>query len=238
MPITISGATILGGVAFNDSASIVTSGLVLNLDAGNPASYPGSGTTWFDLSGNGNNGTLVNSPSYTTISGAQTFAFNGTNNRVSFTYQIPVQSTSSALTWGCWIRANRNFDGDVVMGRRGSTPLQFYKQTTQKFEMYPAEVFYQVPTATWIYVNSVWNGPQAGADNLKTYMYVNGVQVGIRDGDTPDFSPSPMVFNIGGDNVANEWFQGYIAAAHVYNIALTASQITENFNATRGRYGV
>jgi hypothetical protein len=90
MPITISGATISGGITLSPSASIVTSGLVLSLDAGNPSSYSGSGTTWFDLSGNGNNGTLVNSPSYTTISGAQTFAFNGTNNRVSFTYQIPV----------------------------------------------------------------------------------------------------------------------------------------------------
>jgi hypothetical protein len=46
------------------SPRIVTDGLVLCLDAGNPKSYTGSGTTWTDLSGNGNNGTLTNSPTY------------------------------------------------------------------------------------------------------------------------------------------------------------------------------
>jgi hypothetical protein len=51
-------------MALSHSPSIVTDGLVLCLDAGNPKSYPGSGTTWTDLSGNGNNGTLVNGVGY------------------------------------------------------------------------------------------------------------------------------------------------------------------------------
>jgi hypothetical protein len=226
-------------MSLNHGPSIATSGLTLYLDAANIKSYPGTGSTWFDLSGLGNNGTLVNSPSWTTVGGVRTFSFNGTNNRVSFSYQTPVQSASAtAFTWGVWLRANRNFDGDLVMGNRGTTPLQFYKMTTQKFEMYPAEIFSPVPLATWIYVTGVWNGLQSGASNLKTYMYVNGVQVGSRDGDTPDFSPNPMTFNIGGDVAANEWFQGSIAAAHVYNRALSAAEVTQNFRALRGRYGI
>ena len=52
-----------------NSLNIVTSGLVLNLDAGNTASYPGTGTTWTDLSGNGNNGTLVNGVGYNFANG-------------------------------------------------------------------------------------------------------------------------------------------------------------------------
>lgn len=237
MPIIISGANISGGVTISDGGNIVETGLVLNLDAGNSSSYPGSGTTWFDLSGNGNNGTLVNSPSYTTISGAQTFAFNGTNNRVSFTYQTPIQSNLTGFTWGAWILANRNFDGDVVMGNRGTTPLQFYKMTTQKFEMYPAEVFAPVTTLAWRYICGVWNGAGSSGGTNMTW-YHNGVSVGLRDGDNPDFRPSLMPFNIGGDAAANEFFQGYIAAAHVYNIALSAGQVTTNFNAMRGKFGV
>ncbi|MFN9898496.1 MAG: hypothetical protein ACK55Z_06825, partial [bacterium] len=50
--------------SFPRGGNIVTSGLVLNFDAGNLSSYPKSGTTWFDLSGNGTNGTLVNGPTY------------------------------------------------------------------------------------------------------------------------------------------------------------------------------
>jgi len=58
--------------------NIVTSGLVLQLDAANTKSYPGSGTTWTDLSGNGNNGTLTNSPTFSSANGG-IFTFNGTN---------------------------------------------------------------------------------------------------------------------------------------------------------------
>jgi hypothetical protein len=215
---------------------VITQGLTMYLDAANRASYPGSGTTWFDLSGNGNNGTLVNSPAYTTISSVQTFGFNGTNNRVSFSYQTPVQSNSTGFTWGCWLRANRNFDGDLVMGFRGTTPLQFYKMTTQKFEMYPAEVFAPVTTATWIYICGVWDGSgSSGGTNMKWYH--NGVSVGLRDGDNPDFSPSAMTFNIGGDAAANEFFQGYISAAHIYNRAVSAAEVSSNFNAMKKYYG-
>ena len=54
-------------MALAHSPKIVTDGLVLCLDAANPKSYPGSGTTWTDLSGNGNNGTLVNGASYNSV---------------------------------------------------------------------------------------------------------------------------------------------------------------------------
>ena len=61
---------------------IVTDGLVLCLDAANPKSYPGSGTTWTDLSGNGNNGTLVNGVGYNSDNGGS-LSFDGVNDYVS-----------------------------------------------------------------------------------------------------------------------------------------------------------
>ena len=215
---------------------VITQGLTVYLDAANVASYPGTGSTWFDLSGNGNNGTLVNSPSWTTITSVQTFGFNGTNNRVSFSYQTPVQSNSTGFTWGAWIRANRNFDGDVVMGYRGTTPLEFYKMTTQKFEMYPAEVFATVTLTTWIYICAVWNGSGTSGGTNMTW-YHNGSSVGLRDADNPAFSASAMPFNIGGDAAANEFFQGYISAAHVYNRALSAAEVSANFDSMKKYYG-
>jgi hypothetical protein len=67
---------------------IVTSGLVLNLDAGNIASYPTTGTTWTDLAGSGANGTLTNSPTYSGNNGGF-FTFNGTNQFVNLPSGVP-----------------------------------------------------------------------------------------------------------------------------------------------------
>jgi hypothetical protein len=53
------------------SANLVTSGLILHLDSGNSGSYPGSGTTWTDLSGNGRNATLINGPVYSSVDGGK-----------------------------------------------------------------------------------------------------------------------------------------------------------------------
>ena len=74
------------------SPAIVTSGLVLCLDAANRKSYPGSGTTWTDLSGNGNNGTLIDSPTFNT-DGIGSLSFNGLNS------YIGISSPSSRFNW-------------------------------------------------------------------------------------------------------------------------------------------
>jgi hypothetical protein len=188
------------------------------------------------LSGNGNNGTLVASPVISTQGGAQTFGFNGTSNRVSFAYQIPIQTSGTAFTWNCWVRANRNFDGDVLMGLRGST-LVFAKMTTQKFEFYPAEVFQLVTTGQWRMLTAVYNGAgTSGGTNMKWYH--NGVSVGLRDADNPTLNSSAMTFNIGGDNIANEYYQGYLSLAQVYNRALSDAEITQTYNSHRARFGL
>ena len=64
------------------SPQIVTSGLVLALDAANKVSYPGTGTTWYDLSGNGNTGTITNGPTFSNVN-LGTIVFDGTNDYVS-----------------------------------------------------------------------------------------------------------------------------------------------------------
>jgi len=76
---------------------IVTDGLVLALDAGNTKSYPGSGTTWTDLSGNGNTGTLTNGPTFDSANGGS-IVFDGTNDYVQVTGSITVTS-ATFITW-------------------------------------------------------------------------------------------------------------------------------------------
>ena len=217
-------------------APIVDTSLQLWLDAGQPASYPGTGTTWTDLTGKGNNGTLVNSPTYSTGNGGY-FSFGSAGSqRTSFVYQTPVQSAATAFTWNIWTYPVANSDAYVLMGYRGTTPLQFYKLTTQKFEMYPAEIFQLFTLNVWQNICVIYDGTQAGTNNMK--MYVNGTQVGSRDGDTPDLSPSAMPFYVGGDPIASEFATARIAQVMVYNRALTTDEISTNFNALRGRYGI
>lgn len=235
MPTIGTGVTIGPGISIT-AVPPVTSGLSLFLDAGNSASYPGTGTTWRDLSGNGNNGTLVGSPTYTTADGGY-FSFGSAGSqRTSFTYQTPVQTAATAFTWNIWTYPAANQDGYVLMGYRGTTLLRFYKLTTQKFEMYPAEIFQLFSLNVWQNICVIYDGTQAGTANMK--MYVNGTQVGLRDADQPDLRVTAMPFFVGGDPDASEFATARISQLMVYNRALSTDEITQNYNSTRFRYGL
>jgi len=219
------------------AGDIISSGLVLNLDAGNILSYPGSGTTWTDLSGNSNNGTIVNGPTYVSAGASSYFSFgSGAQQRTSFTYQTPVQTAYTAFTWDIWAYPIANQDGYILMGYRGTTPLQFYKLTTQKFEMYPASIFSLFTLNVWQNITAVYDGTQSGTDNMK--LYVNGTQVGSRSGSQPDLRTSDMPFYVGGDPIGGEYATARINQVAVYNRALSAAEVTTNFNTFKGRFGL
>jgi len=215
------------------SGGIVSSGLSLYLTA---YAYT-SGVTWIDQSGNGNNGTLVNGPAFTTVDGVKCFGFDGIDDRVSFTYQTPIQTSSTAFTWQAWVRLNRNTDSDLIMGYRGGAgPPPFAKLTSQKIEFYPAEVFYLHPRNTWQIITGIYNGAGTSlGTNLQ--LYLNNTSLGLRSGPDPTLNSSAMPFFLGGDGVAPEYLQGYISAVAVYNRALSSTEVTQNYNATKSTYG-
>ena len=240
-------------VTINDtSVGLITTGLQLWLDAGNASSYSGSGTAWNDLSGNGNNGALVSSPTYysSAIDQVPCIGFNGTNQRVSFTYQTPIQTTSTGFTWTILYYALNGADSYIMMGYRGTTPLQFYKLTTQKFEMYPAEVYGPVLRNGWRVVTAVYDGTLGNPGNMKVYHgseysstyggtltnTAPSFPIELRDADTPDLRPSAMPFYVGGDPIGNEYYNGYISTVLVYNRALTASEVAANYQVLRQKY--
>ena len=207
------------------------------IDAGQTASYSGSGTAWNDISGNGNNGTLVNSPTFTSAGDASYFSFGSAGSqRTSFTYQTPVQTAATAFTWNIWTYPTGNSDSFVLMGYRGTSLLRFYKLTTQKFEMYPAEIFQLFTLNVWQNICVIYDGTQAGTNNMK--MYVNGTQVGLRDADQPDLRVTAMPFFVGGDPDASEFATARISQVLVYNRALSTIEISQNYNAVRSRYGL
>jgi hypothetical protein len=205
---------------------IISSGLKLNLDAGNIRSYPGTGTTWSDLSGNNNNGTLVNSPVYTSGSLAY-FTFNGTNNAVTFSYVQPAQTTLTSFSWNIWVYPTRNNNADVLMGNRGAD-LSFNKLTTNAAEYYPDVISAPMTINQWQNICFVKNA-------TTLLYYKNGT---LLTSITSTVTKSAISFFVGGDPSASEYSTARIAQVLVYDKALSQNEISQNFNVTRNRYGL
>jgi len=214
---------------------VVTDGLVLALDAGDTNSYPGSGTTWTDLSGNGNNGTLVNGPTYSDGS----IVFDGINDYVSLVDNLGDPQQFSVSFW-CYptelnVDAGNNYrrifltlgsttnTGNVILIEQGGNiSFRIPGGSTNNFT---ASGFSGINQ--WGYVTCVYN-------QSHRQIYFNGVFKSqlAEAGVTVDFG-SPQIVD-----PSNFIFKGNIAIFKIYNKALTASEIQQNFNALRGRFGI
>lgn len=218
-------------MAFANGPVIVRDGLVLSLDAADRNSYPGSGTTWNDVSGNGYNGTLTNGPTFSSVNGGY-FSFDGTNDYTSTTFTVPAQNTGTSFSWNCWVYPTRNNSADIFIGNR-NTVLNFIKLTSNNFEYYPlstnALIFGGAMTI------NVWQNICI-VKNLTNFIYYkNGSQ--LATGSSSE-SVNSNAFYIGGDNTAGEYAQGRVATATVYNRALSATEILQNYNAQKSRFNL
>ena len=219
-------------MAFSRGPSIVKDGLVLYLDAANQKSYPGSGTTWYDKSGNGNNSTLTNSPTFSS-SNSGTFNFDESNDyvKVDNTSILPTaaytkiaafrpeSSTSNIISGGS--------DGQHAFWMGGtSTTLQSGHNGNWGTVTYsPGDM-----------LNQWWIGAVTFNTVTGWVLYLNGQQVDT-DASTSTFTGVSTV-RIGAYNDAANLFDGDIATVMIYNRALTAEEILQNYNATKSRFGL
>ena len=222
------------------SGPIISSGLVLHLDAGIASSYPGSGTTWFDLSGN-NNGTLENGPTYSSANGGS-LVFDGENDRVSaFPTQI---SGTGSKTISMWIKINTTSRTGLAgtrsltergwgftVNRNGTGSLAFYDTGAGGSEL---DVAAGLGTNIWYNVCVTY-------DNSRIVtLYVNGLQVGISSTPFAALNASTFKGVIGNeDEYTNPFyhpFKGNIAQVAIYSRAISAAEVLENYNALRPRF--
>jgi hypothetical protein len=218
------------GIAYN--TSVVRNGLVLHLDAANVKSYPGSGTTWTDLSGNGNNGTLVNGVGYSAANKGS-LTFDGVNDFVS-------GSISSISSWTCsiWYTSN-NISGALVyypfsiatnsgIGFGGT----FNSSTINKWYFFDSVTSFSV---AGINVNQWYNIVVTKSET--TYNFYTNGNVSLSNQTGVNLSISS--YNLGRRIGTDPWYaNGSISNANIYNRALTAAEISQNFEALRGRYGI
>jgi Concanavalin A-like lectin/glucanases superfamily len=218
---------------------IVTSGLVLHLDAGNTSSYPGSGNTWTDLSGNGNHGILINGPTYSSANGGS-IVFDGSDDIVSsFSTQI---SGTGSKTISSWIKINITSRAGIAgtrslaecgwgftVNRNGTGNLAFYDTRGSELSV-----------AAGLGTNIWYNVCVTLDDSRIVSLYVNGSRVGISS--TPFSALNASTFNgvIGNEDESNNPFyhpfNGNIAQVIIYNRALTAAEVLQNYNALSSRF--
>ena len=226
-------------MALAHSPRIVTNGLVLALDAGNAKSYPGSGTTWTDLSGRGNNGTLVNGPTYDSSNGGS-IVFDGSNDFVSipnttlgngnlpWTVSAWVKTTTLATTLGA---------GSVISNQSGGPVYSMMGVNSGKI------VYWTYQNNDWAQKLGVGTTVNDGGWHLLTWvnynnytmdMYVDGVfDSNVANSTSGNQNP---VDRIGGS--WNGYFPGSINALSIYNRALTALEVKQIFVALKGRFGL
>lgn len=214
----------------------ITDGLVLCLDAANPKSYPGSGTTWTDLSGRSNNGTLTGA-GYNSANGGS-LTFDGTDDYVSFSFVNPfsetvivwVKSATSNWNQNGWISSSRRQNGHIMHPDAGTRSVTYYILDSSVSYTSIGSVTPDNITIPHMYAYTT-NG-----SNLHK-GYLDGIEVASSSsGITRTASPTAQIWYLGQDDFGGRFGNGNIYNCLRYNRALTASEIQQNYNALKSRY--
>jgi len=222
---------------------IVTNGLVMNLDAGDPLSYSGNGTGWTDLSGNNNNGVLMNGVGYSSANGGA-LSFDGVDDYVDCGNLGSFPSNGSISFWmnPSVVENYRDpFTTNYNAGYTTNVGIRFEEHVDGYFEVdYGNDAGAASGTAyllsgltanNWYHVSLVWDVTNS---NIKGYL--DGAKIFDK---TQTLWPTKMpAIAIGAGFNTTRYWKGLISGAQIYNRALLASEIQQNFNSLRNRYYV
>ena len=222
--------------------TIVQQGLVLNLDAGNPYSYAGAGTTFYDVSGNGKIGTLTGGVTYSSLYGGD-FILDGVNGYIQTNLN---QNTDNAqITWEAWFWDNSpgGFVSNTAIisnyGPDATTPftiLHIFDNGIPLFGQRNNSATQDEIYGLTSICNSVWHHVVGVVDSSNMLIYVDGVLQQTKTKITGT-TTSGQNLVIGGNHLGR-YQSCRIASARCYNIALSAAQVLQNYNATKGRFGL
>lgn len=216
---------------------LVTNSLTMWLDANNPASYPGSGAIWSDLSGNGADQLLVNSPVFT---GGTPSYFNFDGFTQYSLGSTPFVLPPNTYTKMVWFQISAPGDNNIVSSDAGGHYMFFSSTPTlyagnSNITPYAGGGAFGSATSfnygTWYCATVVFSDPQIS-------LYVNGV--------LNQFDPTYSAGGHSGDGSTNlacfgpsgNLLNGNIAEVYCYSRALTATEVLQNFNASKSKYGL
>jgi len=228
----------------NFNPKIVTDGLIFCLDAADKKSYSGSGATWYDRSGNDLDGTLENSVAFSDANGG-CLVLDGVDDYIS----VGDVGTNSIKTVICWFSMDNVQTNMALFGFGTDSP------NTQDVYMWAGD-------NSGPFGFNHWNGDSwgyLGEDDIKNQgffqviaefdfsnyynnkLWVNGVSKTLsnqRGSNVQRDQSSNFGIGYNGWNTHNQIWNGNIAAVLVYDRAISAAEVLQNFNAMRGRFGV
>ncbi len=227
----------------------VRSGLFLEYDATIVASYPGTGTTWFDISGNRLNGTLTNGPVFSSTGSSSSIAFDGTNDFIDIVYprQINTGSPITLSLWAKWITT-------------GTTTATIQTLVDNNYQTSPGSIGFFIQdrpdlggvlewgaqpgagitrcTSTFVVGDGKWHHITATNDGSTSILYIDGAQSGLARTAAGIGSSQPFI-NLGRWRFTqSRYLNGNIADFRIFNRALSAYEVKQNFDFYRTRYGI
>ena len=208
-----------------------TDGLVLHLDAANTRSYPGSGNTVYDLSGSGNTSALTNGPTYLS-SNLGAFVLDGSNDYILVNSQANILSKTAYTKIAYFYVTSFSTSNNIISGGF-SGQHAFWMFGTDKLNAGHNGAWNTVVGATSLSLNTWYFAAVTYSDSTGWKLYLNGREDGT-SATTTTFTGNQEIV-IGAYSSGNN-FTGRISNIQVYNRALTATEIFQNYHATKGRY--
>ena len=234
-------------MGLSHSPSIVTDGLVLCLDAANRRSYPGSGTSWLDLSGNGNNATTSNSPTFSENNGGY-FDYDGTDDYI-IADNSQMSFTNAVMALEAWVNLDSLSNAgilskeDYALNQREwilclrNNVISFYlNQTLNNSGLGWTWVeASSTSTLTWYHVIGTSNGSGVGK------LYINGELEDTNNSFTSSSQNGTAPIKIGCETNNGSNFNpldGRISLVRIYNKYLSADEVRRNYLATKSRFNL
>lgn len=239
MPLDIGGFTITSDVD-NSENQIVRSGLVLLLDAGLYDSYPRTGTGWFDVSGNGHLG--VNSNMTYSSSAGGSFSFNDSSSVSVIPNSTALNPTNVSIE--AWAKFTGNSNDFIFEKGNVNTQYSLFSHGSDIVfrTKHVGDTGYITTSTTKTnagIVNGTWHHIVGSFNGSVKKLYVDDTEVvsASKTGNLVTTTPGAAVGRFGGTS-SGYFFGGSIAKVAVYNRGLTASEVSQNFEALRTRFGV
>jgi len=223
-------------MAISRGPKIVTNGVVFAVDAADKNSYPGSGTTWKDLSGNAYNGTLTNGPTFSNTNGGAIVFPGNIDNRVQTSYG----PTFTDFTISLWFKDNnsvqfgrlidKSYTGGFWLGRNASTANSWGGGILESSS--PYGIYLTLTDGQWHFLTSI----RSGTSHI---LYGDGI-TNTTNNVVSSTALNTTTLAIGGwsGGIGSQQFTGNISNVLFYNRALTATEVLQNYNATKSRFGL